>query len=335
MSIALAAATAPAALAADASGGLRAMCFAPAELAARPQEQHPVKGQHAYDKPAPARQLAPYAPLAPELRGAIRRVTLPPGSPKLVALTFDLCEQPGEIAGYDGAIVDYLRANNIKATLFAGGKWLRSHTERARQLMSDPLFELGNHTEAHRNLRALQGQALSEEIAGPQRAYETVRSDLVRSQCVAQHARLASAVPARLTTFRFPYGACNAQAMQAVNDAGLAAIQWDNVTGDPSPAVSAQAIAEAIVHRTKPGSIVVMHANGRGHHTAEALPMALPKLIQKGYRFVTVSELLAAGRPEIAPSCYNVKLGDTEKYDFLAQRPPARNSATKSSSAPK
>ena len=58
--------------------------------------------------------------------GVIRRVVLP-DKRKLIALTFDLCEQPGEVAGYDGAIVDYLRKEHIKATFFAGGKWLRSH----------------------------------------------------------------------------------------------------------------------------------------------------------------------------------------------------------------
>jgi peptidoglycan/xylan/chitin deacetylase (PgdA/CDA1 family) len=308
-------AMAPDFAAAGADGGLRAKCYAPVELAARTGEQTPIKRQHDFDKPAPARELASFTPVAPALRGAIRRVKLPAGSPKLVALTFDLCEQPGEIAGYDGAIIDYLRANGIKATLFAGGKWMRSHAERARQLMSDPLFELGNHSEAHRNLRLLHDAALTEEIAGPQRAYEALRGDLVQSQCVAGHPHLAQQVQSRLTTFRFPYGACSPQSLQAVNDAGLLAIQWDNSTGDPSPGVSARAITEAIVRQTKPGSIVIMHANGRGYHTAEALPVALPKLKALGFRFVTVSELLAAGTPEIAQSCYNVRPGDTDKYD--------------------
>ena len=50
-------------------------------------------------------------------------VELPPGV-KLVALTFDLCETDGSIAGYDGRIVDLLRAEDVKATFFAGGKWM-------------------------------------------------------------------------------------------------------------------------------------------------------------------------------------------------------------------
>lgn len=311
--------------AAEAAGGLRALCFAPVELAARPGEHLPVKGQRAFDKPEASRQLAPFQPVDGELRGAVRRVTLPEGSDKLIALTFDLCEQPGEIAGYDGAIIDYLRAHGIKATLFTGGKWMRSHAERMRQLMSDPLFEIGSHGEAHRNLRSLSGAALAEEIAGPQRAYEALREKLAGAQCPAQHASVAARIAKRISTFRFPYGACNAPSLAAVNDAGLLAIQWDLSTGDPSPAQSATAVAEAAL-RAKPGSILIMHANGRGHHTAQALPMFLPRLKEKGFKFVTISELLAAGKPEVVPSCYNAKPGDTDKYDMpmLARRPMAR-----------
>ena len=286
-------------------------CFAPADLAARPGEEHPVKGDHRFDTPAPAHALAPFSPVPAAMRGAIRRVELPKGK-KLVALTFDLCEQPGEVAGYDGAIFDYLRANQVKATLFAGGKWMRSHGGRIRQLMADPLFEMANHSEAHRNLRLLSGPGLEAEIAGPQRTYEAIRRDIAANQCLAP---IAGNLPPRLGLFRFPYGACNEAAMAAVNDAGMLAIQWDVATGDPSPGVSATEIANAIVRGVKPGSIVISHANGRGWHTAAGLPLAIPRLKAAGYEFVTVGELLAAGRPVIATSCYDSKPGDTDRYD--------------------
>ena len=42
--------------------------------------------------------------------------------------------------GYDAEIIDFLREKRIPATLFMGGKWMRSHSERAMQLMADPLF---------------------------------------------------------------------------------------------------------------------------------------------------------------------------------------------------
>lgn len=286
-------------------------CYAPAELAAVAGEEKPVKGDRRFDSPEAARSLAPFAPVAAPMRGAIRRVELPKGR-KLIALTLDLCEQPGEIAGYDGSIFDYLRANAIKATLFTGGKWMRSHDARFRQLMTDPLFEIANHASAHRNLRLLSGGALEAEIAGPQRAYEAIRTGAAVNQCLAP---AIAATPPRLSLFRFPYGACNDASLAAVNDAGLLAIQWDVSTGDPSPGTSAQEIANAMVHGVRPGSIIIAHANGRGVHTAAGLPLAIPKLLAAGYQFVTVSELLAAGRPVVAASCYNNKPGDTDRYD--------------------
>ncbi len=292
-------------------------CFAPADLAAIPSEKAPRKGQRGFDRPQPARRLVPFEPAPKNLRGAIRRVKLPAGQ-KLIALTLDLCEQPGEIAGYDGAIIDYLRKEGVKATLFVGGKWLRSHDRRARQLMADPLFEIANHSEGHRNLRLLSGARLTEEIAGPQRAYEAIHENFAAEQCAARLPDAWRGVPNRMSLFRFPFGACNQASLDAVNDAGLLAIQWDVSTGDPTPSQSAKAIANEMLKSTKPGSIVIGHANGRGFHTAEALPLAIPKLKAQGYKFVTVSELLAAGTPEIVSTCYNLRPGDTDRYDDLS-----------------
>ena len=161
------------------------LCWAPDAFASAPAEKAIFKGDHRFDAPPSRTELAPYSPIPGGLRGAIRSVKIK-GPRKLIALTFDLCEQPGEIAGYDGAIFDYLRANGIKATFFAGGKWMRSHAERAQQLMSDPLFEIGNHSEAHRNLRLLSGARLDDEILAPERAFENLRRNLDRAP---MHAR--------------------------------------------------------------------------------------------------------------------------------------------------
>ncbi len=287
-------------------------CFAPADLAAKPGEERPQRGDRRFDAPEPARNLAPFAPLPAGFRGAIRRVDLPPGSRKLVALTLDLCEQPGEVSGYDGRVFDLLRGERVKATLFIGGKWMRSHEGRFSQLLADPLFEVANHASGHRNLRLLSGRALADEIDGPQRAYEAVRERLAGDQCLAPQ---VARTPPRIGLFRFPYGACNDASLTAVNDRGLMAIQWDVSTGDPWPGQSADAIAQSMIRGVRPGSIVIAHANGRGFNTAAGLPAAIAALKAKGYEFVTVSELLAAGKPVITPTCYNVKPGDTDRYD--------------------
>jgi len=293
-------------------------CWSPAALAVAPGENLVHKGDHRFDAPPAAMELAPFPPLVPE-DGVIRAVKLKDGR-KLIALTFDLCEQPGEIAGYDGAIIDYLRRANVKATFFAGGKWLRSHEERARQLMADPMFEIGSHSEAHRNFRRLYGQRLTDEILGPQRAYETIRAKLLQKECARQDPSGGNAIAPRITLFRFPFGVCDPQSLRAVHEQGLRAIQWDLATGDPTPTATGAGIAHAMISRVHPGAIILNHANGRGWHTAEALPFAIEKLRKMGYEFATVSELIDAGEPVVAQTCYDTKPGDTDRYELLAAR---------------
>src|SRR5215813_4773096 len=94
-------------------------CWTPEALGGNPKEKRIEQNIERAYKRLPAGQ--PRATRLPEQwRGAIRRVDLPPGVMK-VALTFDLCEQPHEIAGYEGPIVDFLRETKTKATFFAGG----------------------------------------------------------------------------------------------------------------------------------------------------------------------------------------------------------------------
>ena len=331
----LAVASAPSASAGDAA--LLNACFSPQALAGVAGEEVAHKGIHIYDAPAKIEGFLPARPVANSLRGSIRRVDLPAGE-KVIALTFDLCEQRGEIAGYDGRVIDYLRQQGVKATFFAGGKWMASHRERTEQLMLDPLFEIGNHTETHRNLRLTTPEVARQEILAPQKIYEDTRAHLAMNQCVASPDTSMSQIPAQPKLFRFPYGACNDATLKTVNDAGMLAIQWDVATGDPDPHVSATAIANAMVHQAKSGSIVVGHANGRGWHTSEALPIAIPKLKAEGYKFVTVSELMTLGKPVIVSECYDRKPGDTKRYDFLSglQHPlnPGSQNAAKLASAP-
>ena len=261
--------------------------------------------------------LPPAPPLDASLHGSIRRVDLPPGE-KLVALTFDFCETAAEIAGYDGAVVEELRRRKIPATLFVGGHWAATHPARFGEMAGDPLFEIANHTWTHANLRTVDDERLAREILAPEAAFRAAVSGPVCPRPEAWD-------PAKRSKYlRFPFGACNARSMRAVNDAGMAAIQWDVSTGDPSPFVTADMIVAETLRSVRPGSIVLAHANGRGFHTAEALPRILDELTRRGYRFVTVGALLAAGRPVITETCYDARPGDTDRYDHLGRKPNPR-----------
>ncbi|MDQ5988444.1 MAG: hypothetical protein CSYNP_04204 [Syntrophus sp. SKADARSKE-3] len=249
--------------------------------------------------------------------GSIRSVAVSAGT-KVVALTFDLCEMENERTGYDERIVNYLRDNRIKATLFAGGKWLRSHPEQAKQIIADPLFEIGNHTWTHGNLRLLDGQKLADQVLWTQAQYELIRQDLVKSPCAQKEGDAEiEKIPKIPYVFRFPFGTCDKEALDLLAALGLAAIQWDVVTGDPTPKQTSGAIVREVMNKTRSGSIIIMHANGRGQASAEALQTFIPRLIAKGFRFVTISELLKIGYPRTTHECYELKPGDNVRYDRI------------------
>ena len=89
--------------------------------------------------------------------------------------------------------------------------------------------------------------------------------------------------------------------MRLAAEHGLLSIQYDLASGDPDPNVTAKRLREYVSDRARKGSIVVMHMNGRGWNTAEALPRIVLRLRKKGYRLVTVSQLLGLPPEPAAP----------------------------------
>ncbi len=299
---------------------LLARCWTPEALAGTDKELKSSRSPVSLDLGALRQEPLPEPDSVPaDLRGSIRSVELATDA-KLIALTFDLCESDGDKAGYDGRVVDLLRAEGIKATFFASGKWLESHAERAQQLIADPNFEIGAHGLRHRDFSNANGKTLAEEILLTEAAFARARKALAMRDCATGTRGPFSALQERMRLMRFPYGKCSAKALDAVAGAGQLAIQWDVVTGDPDPRVSAKTIANTILARAHPGAIVVAHANGRGHNTAAGLALALPKLKEDGYSFVTVSEFLAAGTPVIAETCYLNRPGDMRRVVQAKQR---------------
>ena len=275
---------------------------------------------HTPPDPLPPDSFRPAEAAAPEVSTAaksIRRVR-PRGGERLVALTFDLCERADQISAYDGAIVDFLRRERVPATFFAGGKWMRTHPERAMQLIADPLFEMGNHGWTHGNLRVLTGGKAEDQIVWAQQEYAELRKSLAeRATKAGVAAEEMSRIPAAPTVFRFPYGTCSPQSLEMTGRLGLAAIQWDVISGDANPGATSERVVRTVLVGVRPGSIVVMHANGRSRGTASALPEIVEGLRAKGYRFVTVSQLLRSGETVGADDCYELRPGDNHRYDRL------------------
>lgn len=191
----------------------------------------------------------------------------------LVALTFDLCQDPTNPSGFDQGIYDALLADEAPATFFLGGDWMRTHVDETRSLASIPYFELGNHSWSHPDFTTLEEIDMSREI---------MRTHKLLYQLTGQQSRL----------FRFPAGTYNTLALSVAAWHGMRSIQWDVVVADPVPDNTSEMILARVKQRVQNGSILVMHANERGWHTAEALPSMIQALRAEGYCLVTVSQLL-------------------------------------------
>lgn len=203
-----------------------------------------------------------------------RLITHGPRQVAAVALTFDLCQTPDKPAGFDRELVAILKREQVPATFFAGGLWLDGHPAEARELAAVPYFELANHSLDHPDLRKLDNRAIAAQVAATEERLS----------------RLAGRSP---QLFRLPFGWYDPRVLAAVAATGMRIIQWDVVSGDPDPKIAAAAIVAEVKRKARPGSIIIMHANGRGRHTAEALPAVIAELRRRGLRPVTVSQLLA------------------------------------------
>ena len=294
-------------------------CWTDEELKGNPEDKN--------DRPAPKGSAVPpertkpknrRSPLPPELRNSIRSVE-PREGEKPLALTFDFCEGWGDITGYDAGVVDYLRENGVKATFFMGGRWMRDHPEKTQQLIADPLFEIGNHTWSHQNLRKKPMWKIRQEILWTQAEYELLREMLAARDC-AQKAGTAELekIPLLPSVFRFPFGTCKPEALKFLADSGLPAIQWSVVPDDRGNDHTARQLSRFVLREARPGAIIILHANGHGYHTAEALPLIIPELRKAGYELVTVTDLLTRARKVSSFSdCFELKPGDNYRYDFI------------------
>ena len=200
-------------------------------------------------------------------------VTRLPTNEPVIALTFDACEARAP-AHLDHAIADYLVGHRIPFTVFMGGKFARDNARDARWLAAQPFVEIENHSWSHNNHM--------DRLAPAQ-----VRQEVLRA------ADEIGAVTGRHTTlFRFPAGNYSRSALSTVDGLGYRVVHWRWPVGDPDPHLSSTAMLREVAARAGPGDILVMHINGRGVHTAEALPAIVRLLARRGYRFVTVNEVL-------------------------------------------
>jgi len=193
---------------------------------------------------------------------------------KVVALTFD--DGPNE--PYTSHVLDVLSREHVKATFFLVGENVRHYPGTAQRIVRDG-HAIGNHTDRHKTPFALQSE--SDMQAQVNTAEQTIE------RATGQFTRL----------FRPPQGLKSPWMMRVLQRDSLITVTWDDAPGDWDPLPAATLIDRTLL-AARPGSIILLHDGMNLTHgadqsaTVEALPSIIERLRARGYRFVTLPELL-------------------------------------------
>jgi peptidoglycan/xylan/chitin deacetylase (PgdA/CDA1 family) len=157
------------------------------------------------------------------------------------------------------------------------GRWARRYPRLVAAEARDG-FEIGDHTATHPFLSRLSAAAQAAQIAQ-----------------AATDIRVAGAPRPRL--FRPPYGSFDRATLQILRVRRLLMVLWSADTKDYAHPGVAKIIYTA-VSGAQPGAIILMHdGGGNRSQTIAALPRIILRLRQRGFRLVTVAQLLADNPP--------------------------------------
>ena len=201
----------------------------------------------------------------------VERSRFPRGedAPQLIALTFD----DGPHPDYTPALLDVLRAENVRATFFLLGMQAQRYPDIVRSIVEDG-HQIANHSYNHRDHRDL--------------TYAQQREDFLKAQDLIEEA-----AGLRPTWVRPPYGMAKASTYSLFGLENMMVAHW---TIDPVDwrRPGTDTIRDRVVTRAHPGAVVLLHdAGGNRNQTVNATCEIIRELKEEGYSFLTVEELYA------------------------------------------
>lgn len=181
---------------------------------------------------------------------------------RAVSLTFD--DGPGPVTR---KVLRILRAYGAAATFFQIGEMIEQDPGVLRRIVRSG-HVIGNHSYTH-------------PVLGGDDRRELTRTN---------HSIVRAGVP-RPCVFRAPYGENPPEVVRMARDLRMVTVHWNTDPGDWRGLTADQIVATTL-SQTRPGSIMVFH-DGENHGAmVQALPRILSGLQARGYRFLTIPELL-------------------------------------------
>ncbi len=193
---------------------------------------------------------------------------------RVVALTFD----DGPSSAYVTQVLEALGRHRAPGTFFVVGSTARADPAALRALVAAGQ-EIGNHSYTHRRLIAV--------------SVDTVAAEVRRTDEVIRAGGFAGPI-----LYRPPYCKKLVSAPYYLWRHGRTTVTWD-LEPDSIAAIAEdpRAMTDYVTANVRPGSIILLHVWPASRDASRrALPMILAALARRGYRFVTVSRLLALPR---------------------------------------
>lgn len=188
--------------------------------------------------------------------------------PKRIALTFD--DGPSEKTTDE--ILSILERFGVKATFFVIGKNAENNPKKIKKIF-DAGHEIGNHTYTHAYINKLSEDKLREEIE---------KTENILKEITGQ----------KPVVFRPPGGAYNDASISFIEKMGYKCALWSVDTRDWSMPKTDKVVS-IIENQTCGGDILLFHdLEHQNNPTPPALEIIIPYLIEQGYEFVSVSELV-------------------------------------------
>jgi peptidoglycan/xylan/chitin deacetylase (PgdA/CDA1 family) len=192
-----------------------------------------------------------------------------------IAITFD--DGPSPVL--TPRLLDILKEKGVKATFFVVGENAQNHPDILARAVAEG-HEIGNHSWSHPQLSKISEARLQEEISNTSDA-------------------IFKATGKKPALLRPPYGAVNHHVRQVIQDQYRMKIIFWSVDPLDWKRPGATAVSQRILAGAKPGAIILSHDIHAG--TVDAMAATINSLLEKGYRFVTVSELIEMESNNPAP----------------------------------
>lgn len=208
-----------------------------------------------------------FAGRGPITSGAAATVTRIPTDQPYVAMTFD----DGPHPDHTPALLDLLAARGIRATFYVIGRNAERFPQILRRMEAEG-HEIGNHTWSHPNLHGHSDASILDQVDRTNRA-------------------VFEAVGRPPVTMRPPFGNLYArQRLMLFEARSMPTIIW---SVDPLDwqRPGASVVSRRIVSNSHPGAVILAHdIHGP---TVRAMPAALDGVTGRGFRFLTISEMIS------------------------------------------